>query len=183
MEQYNTTKQRKDCHIRSNHRLETAELALFYVSFIIICIFVLEILSALYAFGWRRYKKLVFLVDAFIVLTSFILEAYFHFGTDIKAGRASAALVVLRLWKVVRAMHAIAHSISLRNRMIIDKIKKAQEALQEDIRQAEKTIYEQKMKIDDLTALLEKNGIRIILDQMNGFSRTRSASVAIVTRF
>jgi cell division protein FtsL len=183
MEQYNTTQQRDDCLIRPSQQLDDGELALYFISLVIICIFVLEILSAFYAFGWRRYTKILFLLDAIIVLTSFILEVYFHFGNALKAGRASAALVVLRMWKVVRAIHAIAHSISLRNHMIVEKIKEAETTLQEEIAEAEKTILEQKNKINDLTNLLEKTGTQTNPEQIDGFTRKRTKSFNSVTRF
>jgi hypothetical protein len=156
------------------------ELALFYISYVIITIFVLEVLSALYAFGWRRFTKILFLLDAIIVLASFIMETFFHFGSATKAGRASAALVVLRMWKVVRAIHAIAHSISLRNHIIIEKIKEAKTALQEEVRKAKKTIFEQKTKIDELTILCEKNGMQSIPDQISESPRKRASSFSVI---
>jgi len=120
---------------------------------------VLEIFGAFYAFGWRRYKKILYLIDAIIILVSFILEVYFHFSSNTKNGRASAGLVVLRLWKIIRAIHAIAHSISLRNIMIMEQVKKAREVLEEEKIQAENTIREQEIKIDNLMNLLEKTKI------------------------
>jgi hypothetical protein len=156
MEQYNTTQQRVGCLLPPTHQLEAGETFLYYISLIIICIFVLEIFGAFYAFGWRRYKKILYLIDAIIILVSFILEVYFHFSSNTKNGRASAGLVVLRLWKIIRAIHAIAHSISLRNIMIMEQVKKAREILEEEKIQAENTIREQEIKIDNLMNLLEK---------------------------
>ena len=180
MEHFNITEQREGCLIEPTPHLEKGELALFYTSYVIICIFVVEVLSALYAFGWRRFTKILFLLDAVIVFASFIMETYFHFGSATKAGRASAALVVLRMWKVVRAIHAIAHSISLRNHMIIEKIKEAEKALKEELRESEKIIYEQKMKIDGLTMLLEKNGMQSTPDEINESPRKRASSFSVI---
>ena len=183
MEAYNTTEQRSSCLLPITHQTENVELALYYISLIIISTFVLEVLSAFYAFGWRRYTKILYLFDAIIVLSSFIMEVYFHFGNTVKAGRASGALVVLRLWKVVRAIHAIAHSISLRNHMIIEKIKGAQEILQKEILEAEKTIREQNIEINKLTILLEKTDTRTTPEQIDGFTQRRTMSISSVTLF
>jgi hypothetical protein len=176
MVQYNTTVQRDECLLPPTNQLEAAESALYYLSLVIICIFVLEILTAFYSFGWRRYKKILYLLDAIIVLVSFILEVYFHFGNTGKAGKATAGLVVLRLWKIVRAIHAIAHSISLRNRMIIEQIKRARAILKEEKMQAEKKIHEQEIEIHDLMNLLAKTGTQATPEQTKEFTRSSSKS-------
>ena len=183
IEEYNITIHRVTCVLEPSHHLEIGELALYYISFIIICIFVLEIFTALYAFGWRRYLKSLFLLDAIIVITSFILEVYFHFGTSTRAGRVSAGIVVLRLWKIIRAIHAIAHSISLRNRMIIEEIEKARTVLKEEKRQAQKTVLKQQQIIDNFTYLMTQSNTPSTQENTNQVMRTRAYSVNPVTHF
>jgi hypothetical protein len=163
--------------------VEAGELSIFYISLILISIFVLEILAAFYAFGWRRYTKLLYLFDAIIVLVSFILEVYFHFGNVGKVGPAVTGLVVLRLWKIIRAIHAIAHSMALRNHMIVTEIEQAQALLNVEKLQAEKTIHEQQMTIQDLTNRLEKNDKQITPEQNNEFPLSRDKSLECVTSF
>lgn len=143
----------------------------------------LEIFTAFYAFGWRRYLKVLFLLDAIIVLASFILEVYFHFGATMRAGRASASIVVLRLWKIIRAIHAIAHSISLRNLMIIKEIEKARTILQEEKLQVEKTVLKQQQIIDNFTYLMTESNTPSIQEKTNQIIRRRSYSVKPVTYF
>jgi hypothetical protein len=183
MNQYNITQQRPECLLPPSHPLESGELALYYISLVIICIFVLEISAAYYTFGWRRYTKILYLLDAIIIFSSFILEVYFHFGAGTKAGRASAGLVVLRLWKIVRAIHAIAHSISLRNHMIMEEIEKARTILKEENLQAEKTIREQEIEIDNLMNLLRKTDTLTTPEQVNETTRRRAKSFNSVTLF
>jgi len=183
MIQYNTTVQPTDCLLPESTQVENGELAIFYVSLLLISIFVLEILTAFYAFGWRRYTKLLYLLDAIIVFVSFVLEVYFHWGNVGKAGKAAAGLVILRLWKIIRAIHAIAHSMSLRNHMIVTEINKARMILNEEKIEAEETIQQQKIKIDYLADILEKNGIKTNQEQINGLNRSRANSLGSITLF
>jgi hypothetical protein len=143
LELYNTTQQPSECLLPLSRSVDDGELALFYISLILISTFVLEIFAAFYAFGWRRYTKLLYLFDAIVVLVSFILEVYFHFGNVVKIGRAAAGLVVLRLWKIIRAIHAIAHTMALRNHIIVEEIEQAREMLNDEKLHAEKTIDQQ----------------------------------------
>jgi hypothetical protein len=184
MEQYNTTKQRDNCLLPPTNKVETAETALFFVSLVLISIFVLEIFTAFYAFGWRRYTKILFLFDAFIVISSFILEVYFRFGNLGKVGSASAGVVVLRMWKIIRAIHAVAHAVTLRNHLIIEEIEHARQIVNEEKLRAEKTIEEQQKKINSLTELLEKSVKQGRLQQQNSVSvRKRANSMDSIMRF
>lgn len=158
---FNATQQRDDCLLPPSPTSDVGEQCLFYFSFIILSLFVVEILVSFYAFGWRRYTKLLFLIDAFIVLASFIIGVYFHFGSVTKSGRSAVALVILRLWKIVRAIHAIAHSISLRNRLMIEKIQEAMTLMKEQKEEADERLEKERQKIDFLKDLLEVHGIEI----------------------
>ena len=182
-EEHNITIQRGTCILEPSHHLETGELALYYISLVIICIFVLEILTAFYAFGWRRYLKILFLLDTIIVITSFILEVYFHFATSARAGRASAGIVVLRLWKIIRAVHAIAHSISLRNHVIIGEIEKARTILREEKFEAEKTVLKQQQIIDNFTYLMTQSNTPTTQEKTNQIIRRRAYTANPVTYF
>lgn len=168
MEEYHTSEQRSGCVFIPSPTVEHTELAFYYIALILISIFVIEIFLALYGYGWRRYKKFLYFLDAIIVLASFLMEVYFHFGHIGRAGRAAAGLVVLRLWKIIRALHAIAHSMALRNHMIVTEIEKARQALSEEKLQTEETIEQQNTYMNHLLNILN--------------SRNRSNSV-IATRF
>jgi hypothetical protein len=183
MKQYNTTEQRDNCLLPPSAAIENGETALFYLSFILITIFVLEIFSAFYAFGWRRYTKFLFFFDAFIVLVSFVLEVYFHYGSIGKAGKASAAIVVLRMWKIIRAIHAVAHAVTLRNHLIIEEIEKAREIVNEEKDRAQQTINAQQDEINYLTDLLNKYKNDDMSEENNSFVRNRAKSFDITIRF
>ncbi len=67
-------------------------------------------------FGWglQRLKKPIFTIDLIIVEASLLMEIFFRFSPDINTGASPAALVLLRLWKIIRAIHAVAHSVEMR---------------------------------------------------------------------
>src|SRR5690349_21148615 len=109
MSQYNTTEQRDSCLLPYSDDLHRGELFLFYFSVILLITFVSEVFLTFYAFGWKHYLNPLYLSDGLIVFASFIMEIYFHYGNIGRAGRAAAAIVILRLWKIVRAIHAVAH--------------------------------------------------------------------------
>lgn len=155
MEQYNTTVQRDSCLLPYSVHLTHGELFLFYFSVLLLIIFVLEIFISFYAFGLRHYANPLYLLDSIIVFSSFLMELYFHYGSIGRAGRAAAALVVLRLWKIVRAIHAVVHSITLKNRLIIKKIQEAQTTIQEEKEGTERMLEKQNIKVEYLADLLK----------------------------
>jgi hypothetical protein len=158
MEEYHTTEQRDSCLLANSVQLDRADLFLFYFSVLLLSLFVLEILISLYAFGSKYYKNPLYLLDGTIVFSSFIMELYFHYGNIGKAERAAAAIVILRLWKIIRAIHAVAHSISLKNRLMLDRILEAKVLLEEEKQQEELTLEKQEIKVGYFINILSKMG-------------------------
>jgi ABC-type multidrug transport system fused ATPase/permease subunit len=158
MEQYNTTEQRETCLLEHSIHLVHIDLFLYYFSVLLLSLFVLEVLLSFYAFGWKHCKNPFYFLDPIIVFASFILEIYFHYGNIGRAGRATSALILLRLWKIIRATHAVAHSIALKNRALIEKIQEAKILLEEEKNQAEQTLEKQEIKVEYLVNLLTRLG-------------------------
>lgn len=158
MEEYNITSQRDTCLLPPTPDLIRAELFLFYFSVFLLILFVSEVFISFYGFGWRHYKNPLYLLDSLIVFASIIMELYFHFGNIGRAGRAAAAIVVLRLWKIVRAIHAVAHSITVKNRLLIKKIQEAQTIIEEEKLATEKMLEKQQIKVEYLMNLLNTSG-------------------------
>ncbi len=158
MEQYNTTVQRDSCLLEHSVHLSRADLFLFYFSVLLLTLFVLEVFLCFYAFGWKYYKNPLYLLDGLVVLASFIMEIYFHYGNIGRAGRAASAIVILRLWKIIRAIHAVAHSISLRNHLLIKKIQEAKILLEQEKEQTEQILEKQEIKLEYFVNILTKLG-------------------------
>ncbi|CAF4995552.1 unnamed protein product, partial [Rotaria sp. Silwood1] len=158
MKFYNTTEQRDTCLLNHSIYLVRADLFLFYFSVLLLITFVLEIFISFYAFGWKYYMNPIYIVDSIIVFSSFIMEMYFHYGNIGRAGRAAAAIVILRLWKIIRAIHAVAHSITLKNRVMIKKIQEARLLLEEEKQQTEQLLEKQEIKIEYFIKILTISG-------------------------
>lgn len=155
---YNTTDQRDSCLLPLSSSLLRGETFLFYLSLILLMIFVIDVVVSFYAFGWQHYRNPLYLMDGIIVVSSFVMEIYFHYGNIGRAGRAAAAMVVLRLWKIVRAIHAVAHSITVKNHLLIKKIREAQTAIEEDKLNAEQIMEKQEIKLEYLINILKTSG-------------------------
>lgn len=158
MQQYNTTEQRDTCLLEHSVHLVRAELFLFYFSAILLAVFVIEVFISFFTFGWKFYKNPLYLLDSTVVLTSFIMELYFHYGNIGRAGRAAAAIVILRLWKIVRAIHAVAHSITIKNRLLIKKIEEAKVLLEEEKQEIQQILEKQEIKVEYFMQLLKNIG-------------------------
>ena len=154
MKEYNTTKQRDHCIVEYSNHLHRTEVFLFYLSFLFICIFVLEVFVSLYALGWKYLTNRLYLLDGIVVIASFIMEIYFHYGNFGSARRAASTVIILRLWKIVRAVHAVAHSLTLKNRLLIKKIEEAKFILEEEREQIERNLEKQNIKLDYYANLL-----------------------------
>ena len=148
MEYYNTTEQRDTCLLEHSIHLKRAELFLFYISIVLLSIFVLEIFISIYALGSKYYKSPLYLVDGAIVFGSFIMEIYFHYGDIGNAERAASAIIVLRLWKIIRVVHAVAHSLTVKNQILIKKISEAKLLLEEEKEQIEQILEKQEIRLD-----------------------------------
>jgi hypothetical protein len=169
MQAFNTTIQRDACLLPHSKDLFRGELFLFYFSLFLLIIFVLEIFISFYTFGWRHYTNLLYLSDGIIVLSSFIMELYFHYGNIGRAGRAAAAIIVLRLWKIVRAIHAVAHSITVKNRLLIKKIQEAQIIIEDEKSTTEQMLEKQEIKVEYLMHLLKTTGKSPTLEQIDNY--------------
>ena len=158
MEEYNTTIQRDSCILPQSVHLEYAELFLFYFSLLLLALFVLEIFISFFAFGLKFCKNPLYLLDSIIVLSSFVMEVYFHYGSVGRTGRVASAMILLRLWKIVRAIHAVAHSITIKNRLLIERIQEAKVLLEQEKHEAEQTIKKQKLQLNYFIRILTNMG-------------------------
>lgn len=154
IEEYNLTEQRESCLIEHSIHLKRTELFLFYISITLLSCFVLEVFVSLYTFRWKYFRNPLYLLDGSIVIASFIMEICFHYGDLGHAKRAASAIMILRLWKIVRAVHAVAHSLTMKNRLLIKKIEEAKVILEEERVQIEEILEKQNIKVDFYVHLL-----------------------------
>lgn len=87
----------------SNHQLELAIEILHYASIGLLAVFVLEVLTKIYAFGkkwWNIRQKKMEWLDALIVIVSFAIDIYFLKRPNIIA-EISLLFISFRLWRIV----------------------------------------------------------------------------------
>ncbi|GAA5946412.1 hypothetical protein JCM3765_000231 [Sporobolomyces pararoseus] len=118
------------CSLAPSHSREALENGIFGVNLSLLSIFTLDVFCSIYAFGPITYAtSWVTLLDGFVVLTTFVLDVYFHFSKDPNA-ESPIALVILRLWKIFRAAHAIAHALQLHFSEMMEKAEASRKKLE-----------------------------------------------------
>ncbi|KAF8937963.1 hypothetical protein EDD21DRAFT_371854 [Dissophora ornata] len=110
------------------HLDETEEelwyIALFgHLSLAIVCIFMLEILLKFYAFGPRYFwtgtrHGVLHLVDAIIILASFLLEILLHGAAE----ELGSLLIIFRLWRLVKLTGTVAIEVSEHDEVQVERL-------------------------------------------------------------
>ncbi len=120
------------CTLAPSHSREMLENSIFGVNVFLLGLFTLDVFAALYAFGPVTYcTSWITLLDGFVVLTTLCLDVYFHFATAPSA-KSPIALVILRLWKVFRAVHAIAHALEMHYQELMDTAREGHKRLERE---------------------------------------------------
>ncbi|EJT97927.1 hypothetical protein DACRYDRAFT_24849 [Dacryopinax primogenitus] len=141
------------CVLHESTALTGADWFLWALSVFLLCIFTLEIFASFFAFGLSHFYKPLYAIDALVVFASLIMEVFFKFADNGKSGSSPAALIVLRLWKIIRAIHAIAHSIELKNQSIINSVKQAMAESQAETAQLYGKLERTELRVDYLKPL------------------------------
>ncbi|KAI8615581.1 hypothetical protein BC830DRAFT_1168487 [Chytriomyces sp. MP71] len=94
--------------------LETGQSFLYWLSVSILCIFFLEIVVSVAVFGKKHLMSPIAAFDALIIVSALVTELYFHFSGLEQSG--SNTVVILRILKLVRGMHAVAHAAAYQAR-------------------------------------------------------------------
>ncbi|GAA6061652.1 hypothetical protein JCM10212_002529 [Sporobolomyces blumeae] len=118
------------CSMAPTHSREMLESGIFGVNLALLTLFAADVFCSIYAFGPITYAtSWVTLLDGFVVLTTLCLDIYFHFSND-PAAQSPIALVILRLWKIFRAAHAIAHALQLHYTEMMEKAEDGRKKLE-----------------------------------------------------
>lgn len=119
------------CHY--GHLLHQLEKYFHLTSIFILFSFNVELLSRLYAFGYKYFLHWEIALDALIVIVSFSLDVAF---LDSGLKKYLYLLIILRLWRVLRIIHAIMTAIKTPFERQIEKLKKKRKILQRDLAKA-----------------------------------------------
>lgn len=140
------------CQLHESSALEKGDTALWAISVSLLSIFVIELFLSGVAFGfYRHFKKPIYLIDAIIVSVSLILEVYFRYGNSgANLHNAPSTIIILRMWKIVRAVHAIAHSIEMKNQSVINRLKTTRDQLETAYQHVTEALEQQQFQIQYL---------------------------------
>ncbi|KAI9230257.1 MAG: hypothetical protein DHS80DRAFT_29038 [Piptocephalis tieghemiana] len=97
-----------DLHDHLHHTLALQILSNFSLG--ILCVFILELILHMYAFGPGYFCNWVHAMDATVILVSFALEVALR-GP---AREVASLLIILRFWRIVRVADAVAVSVEWR---------------------------------------------------------------------
>eukprot|EP01025_Chloroclados_australasicus_P037869 TRINITY_DN3871_c3_g1_i1.p1 TRINITY_DN3871_c3_g1~~TRINITY_DN3871_c3_g1_i1.p1 ORF type:complete len:245 (-),score=27.89 TRINITY_DN3871_c3_g1_i1:310-1044(-) len=145
-----------------NHTLEEVAHVFHYVSIGILCVFVVENLLQLYAFGLKFFtKSILHVVDFVVIVVSLILDITI---TDDSLGEVSSLLVIVRLWRLARIIHATEHITAFEKESEHDNINQKLERLQQQleterqkVRQLQRLLGEHRKKEREIQDQEDKN--------------------------
>ncbi|XP_054166481.1 voltage-gated hydrogen channel 1-like [Oppia nitens] len=145
--------------INDGHHNKAHNIAqiLHYISIAILCIFVVEICLKMYAFRSEYIRHYAEIIDAFIVLTSLILDLIFINHEDIL--RYIGLVIILRLWRIVRVVHGIAISVKTPLEHSYEEEKRKRERYERELAEMHLYVNSLEIEIMNLRSLLKTKGI------------------------
>ncbi|KAI8618094.1 hypothetical protein BC830DRAFT_1079465 [Chytriomyces sp. MP71] len=122
--------------------LSAGKAFLYWLSISILLIFVLEVILSVAVFGRKYLLSPIVTFDALVILTALgelivgqvkvciltitfatkVTELYFHFSGLEESG--ANAVIILRILKIVRGMHAVAHAAAFEARERVEELEK-----------------------------------------------------------
>ena len=115
------------------HLLHQTEKFFHLTSIFILFSFNIELVLRLYIFGYKYFFHWEIALDAIVVIVSFWLDVAF---LDSGMKQYLYLLIILRLWRVLRIVHAIITAIKTPYERQVEKLKKKRKILQRDLAKA-----------------------------------------------
>ncbi|KAJ1093094.1 hypothetical protein NDU88_006203 [Pleurodeles waltl] len=128
-----------------------------YLSVSILSFFLIELFFKLYAFQGEFFHHKFEVMDAIVIVVSFILDIIYISREDVFT--AVGLLILLRLWRVARIINGIIISIQTRAEERISKLKEEKKQLTDQVTQLQQQNREQEAEIQRLANLLQQNKI------------------------
>lgn len=98
--------------------VEQSRDALHIVGLVFSCLFVLELLVSVWAFGHRFFHDWFHCFDAVIIVTSFVVDALTHGIVE----EIASLVIILRLWRLVKIIEELSVAASERMEEIEAKV-------------------------------------------------------------
>jgi voltage-gated hydrogen channel 1 len=83
---------------------DRALTVLGYVSLAFSCLFMLELIASVWAFGLSYFKSKFHIFDALVIVASFVIDVLLQGSLE----EAASMIVVLRLWRVVKIVEELS---------------------------------------------------------------------------
>ncbi|XP_078523604.1 voltage-gated hydrogen channel 1 isoform X2 [Lissotriton helveticus] len=128
-----------------------------YMSLSILSFFLIELFFKLYAFQAEFFHHKFEVMDAIVIVVSFVLDIVYISREDIFA--AVGLLILLRLWRVARIINGIIISIQIRAEEKINKLKDEKKQLADQVALLQQQNSEKEAEIQRLHHLLQQNKI------------------------
>uniref|UniRef100_A0A8C6YE90 Voltage-gated hydrogen channel 1 n=1 Tax=Naja naja TaxID=35670 RepID=A0A8C6YE90_NAJNA len=136
---------------------EIAPRVLHYLSLSILSLFLVEVSFKLFAYRLEFFHHKFEVLDALVVVVSFILDIVVLFKEH--QFEALGLLILLRLWRVARIINGIILSVKTRSEQHISKLKQANLQLSTKVQQLESSCAEKEIEIERLNSLLKQHGL------------------------
>ncbi|KAI8839771.1 hypothetical protein BJ741DRAFT_598627 [Chytriomyces cf. hyalinus JEL632] len=134
--------------LHESKELHNGKEFLFWLSVCILFIFFFEIVTSTILFGWRHFRNPINVFDAIIITVAIVMEMYFHFSGLEASG--SNAVIILRIFKLVRGMHAVAHAAAFQARQRVHQLEKINHHIAERARIMNRALTIAHSKIEKL---------------------------------
>lgn len=128
-----------------------------YMSIAILTFFMIEIFLKLFVFLWEFFHHKFEILDAIIVVVSFVLDIVLLFREH--EFEALGLLILLRLWRVARIINGIIISVKTRSERQLLRLKQVNIQLATKIQHLEFSCSEKEQEIERLNKLLRHHGL------------------------
>ncbi|KAM5199881.1 voltage-gated hydrogen channel 1 isoform 1-T4 [Hipposideros larvatus] len=128
-----------------------------YMSIAILTFFMMEIFFKLYVFRLEFFHHKFEILDAVVVVVSFILDIVLLFQEH--EFEALGLLILLRLWRVARIINGIIISVKTRSERQLLRLKQMNIQLAAKIQHLEFSCSEKEQEIERLNKLLTQHGL------------------------
>ncbi|KAI6774885.1 hypothetical protein HG530_001643 [Fusarium avenaceum] len=102
------------------------------ISLVFSCLFMVELIASIWAFGWKYFKSWFHCFDAFIVLAGFFTDVLLRGIVE----EVASLIVVMRLWRVVKIIEELGLGAQEQTEELSEKIEQcemANEALRKEV--------------------------------------------------
>ncbi|XP_027713164.1 voltage-gated hydrogen channel 1 [Vombatus ursinus] len=146
-----------DLKIIQSDKENYAARVFHYLSIAILTLFMSEVALKLYVFRKEFFYHKFEILDAVIVVISFVLDIVLVFQEH--AFEALGLLILLRLWRVARIINGIIISVKTRSERQLSRLKMINHQLATKIQHLEFSCTEKEQEIERLTKLLRDHGL------------------------